>query len=138
MLRHAYLLDQEHNRHAPRSNQNVAVHAEEWNSIAEGGPDFYTAHLMPPEPQPSVASMLQGKATSCLSTLHPQQLKLLLDKQSSHFGLKRCLLMPLHIRADFQPWCQHNYNLLIQHHLFVRLRAFTCDLCACDVDNQRV
>ncbi|DBA90109.1 TPA: Transcription factor dpl-1, variant 2 [Trebouxia sp. C0004] len=33
---------------------------EEWNSIAEGSPDFYTAHLLPPEPQPSVASMQQG------------------------------------------------------------------------------
>ncbi|KAL3155012.1 hypothetical protein ABBQ38_011536 [Trebouxia sp. C0009 RCD-2024] len=35
---------------------------EEWNSIAEGGPDFYPAHLPIPllEPQPSAASMQQG------------------------------------------------------------------------------
>ena len=34
---------------------------EEWNTIAEGGPDFYTTHLpLPPEPQPSIASMQQG------------------------------------------------------------------------------
>ncbi|DBA78529.1 hypothetical protein WJX79_005295 [Trebouxia sp. C0005] len=33
---------------------------EEWNLLSEGGPDFYTAHLMPPEPQPSLASMQQG------------------------------------------------------------------------------
>lgn len=37
--------------------------AEEWNSIAEGGPDFYPAHLPIPllEPQPSAASMQQGQ-----------------------------------------------------------------------------
>ena len=77
---HAYLLNQDYNRHAPRLTQDIAVHAEEWNSIAEGGPDFYTAHLMPPEPQPSLASMQQGQATSCLGTVHPQQL---LDEQGS-------------------------------------------------------
>lgn len=65
-LIHSYLLSQEHKRYAPRLIQRVAVHAEEWNSIAEGGPEFYTAHLMPPEPQPSLASMQQGVATSCL------------------------------------------------------------------------
>ena len=82
-LMHAYLLNQEHNRHAPSLAQDVAVHAEEWNSIAEGGPDFYTAHLMQPEPLPSLASMQQGEATSCFVHVHLQHLKLLLDKQSS-------------------------------------------------------
>lgn len=36
--------------------------AEEWNTIAEGGPDFYPSHLPMAllEPQPSMASMQQG------------------------------------------------------------------------------
>ena len=36
--------------------------AEEWNTIAEGGPDFYPSHLPMAllEPQPSIASMQQG------------------------------------------------------------------------------
>ncbi len=117
-LIHAYLLNQEHNRHATRLTQDVAVHAEEWNSIAEGGPDFYTAHLMPPEPQPSLASMQQGEATSCFNTVHPQQLKLLLDKQSSPpWSQTLSSLATLHSSRDFQPSWQHNYNLPAQHHV---------------------
>ncbi len=80
-LIHVYLLYQEHNTLPPRLTQNVVVNAEEWNSIAEGGPDFYTAHLMPPEPQPSLASMQQGEATSCFNIVHPQKLKPLLADQ---------------------------------------------------------
>ena len=42
-----------------------AYNAEEWNTIAEGGPDFYPSHLPMAllEPQPSVASMQQGQST---------------------------------------------------------------------------
>ena len=43
----------------------LAYNAEEWNTIAEGGPDFYPSHypMALLEPQPSVASMQQGQLT---------------------------------------------------------------------------
>lgn len=36
---------------------------EEWNTIAEGGPEFYPSHMPMPslDPQPSAASMQQGQ-----------------------------------------------------------------------------
>ncbi len=124
-LMHAYLLSQEHNRRAPRLTQHVAVHAEEWNSIAESGPDFYTAHLMPPEPQPSLASMQQGEATSCLNTVHPQLLKLLLDNQSSppHYQMLS-LLTTLLLSRNFQPPWQQNHSLPAQHHVHCVPQSF--------------
>ena len=103
--------------------QDVAVHAEEWNLLSEGGPDFYTAHLMPPEPQPSLASMQQGDTTSCLNTMHPQRLKLLLTRVP-HFGLKSCLHMSLHVLAILSLSWQRSYNLPAQHHMFCVPQSF--------------
>lgn len=125
-LVHVYMLSQEHNRQAPRLTQHIAVHAEEWNSIAESGPDFYTAHLMPPEPQPSLASMQQGEATSCSNIVHPQQLKPLLADQRFPTLVSNAVSLhaALHSNHDLQLSWQHNHNLPAQHQIYCVPQSF--------------